>query len=169
MKVICSYCRVPIGEKEPLDDTTTTHSICKECFEYFSRQWVGFHLSDYLDTFEEPMAFFNPNTRVVAYNNGYAQAFLTGDEKTIGVLCGEFLNCSNSKLAEGCGRTEFCPACGFRNAILKTLRTGLPQEKVPATLKTIEMGKSVEKHFEISTERHGPVVRMKFEKLIMEN
>lgn len=28
---ICSYCKAYMGEKEPIDDTRVTHSICPEC------------------------------------------------------------------------------------------------------------------------------------------
>lgn len=160
MKVSCSYCRLDMGDKEPLDDLAVTHSICPECFEYFSRQWVGFHLSDYLDTFEEPMVIVSPNARVIAFNGSYAKSFLKEDEKTVGLLAGEFLECAHSRLPEGCGRTVCCRDCTIRNTIMATLRTGMPQDKVPAYLNTFEEGREVVKNLLISTERHGPVVRM---------
>ncbi len=163
MKIICSYCRLDMGEKEPREDLSKTHSICPDCFEYFSRQWTGFHLTDYLDTFEEPMVIFSPNARVVAYNQSYAKNYLKEDEKTIGVLAGEFLECSHARLPEGCGRAVCCRDCTIRNSIMKTLRTGVSQEKVPALLTTYEDGKPAEKKLLISTERHGPVVRMLIE------
>ena len=163
MKIICSYCRADMGEKEPLDDLGATHGICSECFEYFSRQWNGYHLSEYLDTFTEPMIIFSPNARVVAYNSSYARNFLKEDGKTVGLLGGEFLECAHSRLPEGCGRTVCCRDCAIRNAILTTLRTGQPQEKVPAFLNTFEKGKPLVKNLTLSTERHGPVVRMMIE------
>jgi hypothetical protein len=30
---ICSYCKEFIGEKEPLSDKRTTHTVCDKCFE----------------------------------------------------------------------------------------------------------------------------------------
>jgi hypothetical protein len=30
---ICSWCKKVIGEKEPLDDKSITHSICPECIK----------------------------------------------------------------------------------------------------------------------------------------
>lgn len=31
MTAICAWCRVHMGEKAPLTDTATTHSICLDC------------------------------------------------------------------------------------------------------------------------------------------
>jgi len=33
MRVQCAWCNKDVGEKEPLDDKSTTHSICQECFD----------------------------------------------------------------------------------------------------------------------------------------
>jgi hypothetical protein len=152
-----------MGEKEPLEDPGVTHSICPECFKYFSSQWSGFHLAEYLDTFEEPMVAFNANARVIAYNKSYAAHFLKTEEKQIGLLGGDFLECSHARLPEGCGQTICCRDCTLRTSITQTLRTGRPQEKVPAYLNTYEDGLPVVKNLWISTEKQGPVVRMTIE------
>ena len=33
MKIICSWCKKFMGEKEPFDDPSETHSKCAECLE----------------------------------------------------------------------------------------------------------------------------------------
>ena len=33
MKTVCAYCKKDMGDKEPLDDTRTSHGICPECYE----------------------------------------------------------------------------------------------------------------------------------------
>jgi hypothetical protein len=48
---------------------------------------------------------------------------------------------------------------------MATLRTGKPQNNVPAHLDTYENGEPVVKKISISTERHGPVVRMMIEEV----
>ncbi len=165
MKIMCSYCRAEMGEKEPLGDASLTHSICPECFEYFSRQWVGFHLNDFLDTFDVPMVIFSPNTRVIAYNENYAKQFLKNEEKTIGLLGGEFMECAHARLPEGCGRAVCCRDCTIRATIMSTLRSGIAQKNVPAYLNTFENGEPVVKNLRISTEKHGPVVSMHIEEV----
>lgn len=31
MKIVCAWCQKDMGEKEPLEDTAITHSICDAC------------------------------------------------------------------------------------------------------------------------------------------
>ncbi len=33
MKIICAWCQADMGEKEPLEDTQISHSICPSCME----------------------------------------------------------------------------------------------------------------------------------------
>lgn len=33
MDIICSYCKVTIGHREPLTDHSGTHGVCKRCME----------------------------------------------------------------------------------------------------------------------------------------
>ena len=33
MIVICAWCKTPLGEKEPLDNKNTTHTVCEQCRE----------------------------------------------------------------------------------------------------------------------------------------
>ena len=160
MKIICSYCRKNMGEKEPLTNQGPTHGICPECFEHFSRQLDGYHLSDYLDTFDEPMVILNSEARVIAYNQSYAEAYLDGETRPPGLLGGEFLDCANSRLPEGCGHTVHCRTCAIRNTITATLQTGETHKDVAAYLETQENGKSVIKHLKLTAEMHGLMVRM---------
>jgi len=32
LKVVCAWCRKPLGEVEPLSNGDTTHSICPTCY-----------------------------------------------------------------------------------------------------------------------------------------
>ena len=88
------------------------------------------------------------------------------DEKSVGLLGGEFMECAHARLPEGCGRSECCRDCAIRNTIMRTLRTGNPQTNVPAYLSTYENGDPVVKKLSISSERHGPVVRMMIEEVL---
>ena len=51
MKVICSYCRRRLEDKEPLDNDMVTHAMCDECAVHFMKQWRGLSLGEYLDQF----------------------------------------------------------------------------------------------------------------------
>lgn len=41
MKVICAWCRDDLGEKEPLEDLSLTHTICAECAKRVCAQASG--------------------------------------------------------------------------------------------------------------------------------
>ncbi len=157
---ICTYCRDIIGEKEPFSDPGLTHGICPTCYSQFTRQWEGYHLSDYLDQFEEPIVLFNDDARVIAFNLSYSRAYLEDGEKPRGLLGGEFLECANARLPEGCGCTIHCRDCAIRNTLETTLRTGQPQKDVPAYLKTQVQGKPIVKKLRLSSELHGMLVRL---------
>ncbi len=147
-----------MGEKAPLEDAGRTHGICPDCDQHFSPQWDGFNLSDYLDTFEEPVVIFSPDSRVIAFNESYSRAYLDEAKKPKGLLGGEFLECANARLPEGCGHTVHCRDCAIRNTIAATLRTGKPQKDIPAFLNTTVHGKTVVKKLRISGEMHGLMV-----------
>ena len=44
MKIICAWCKEPIGEKEPLNDPRITHGICNDCKEEVKEQNKQYHL-----------------------------------------------------------------------------------------------------------------------------
>lgn len=163
MKIICSYCREGMGEKEPLDDPGVTHGICPECYKHFSPQWEGLHLSEYLDTFDEPMVVFTSDTRVIAFNKSYAGTFLEEEEKPAGLFGGEFMECAHARLPGGCGQTVHCRSCTIRNTLQATLRTGQPQKNVSAYLNVLKNGKHAVEKLKVSTEMHGLMVRMRIE------
>jgi hypothetical protein len=160
MKIICSNCRKGLGEGEPIADYQLGHDICLECSEYFQKKWHGMVLSNYLDSFDVPMMVISDDVRVMAYNQAYFKAFCAGKEKPKGLLGGEFLGCVNSHLPEGCGKSSLCPDCGIRRAIVETLKSNRPQERVPVVLKTIVKGKLTEMKLEISTAKVGQTVQV---------
>jgi hypothetical protein len=55
MKVICSYCQSEIGEKEPLDNNSVSHGMCKDCYEYHSKQIAGISFNENFDRLRDPV------------------------------------------------------------------------------------------------------------------
>ena len=70
MKVICSYCRKEMHEKEPFNDDSLTHSMCQECRDYFTEQikLKGLSLDESIDKFEAPVLVVDEDGRIVAAN-----------------------------------------------------------------------------------------------------
>jgi len=124
MKIICSYCRKEMGQKEPLENTTHTHSMCKECYDYYIDQISGISFDEYLDRFDLPVLIVDSEGRIAA-SNRQAQAALDKTERQItGFLGGEAMECPYARLPEGCGHTEHCLTCTIRNTIMETHETG---------------------------------------------
>ena len=124
MKIICSYCRKELGEKEPLEDEGLTHSICPECYDYFREQFTGLPLDKYLDHFDQPVLIVDSNARVVAANRQAQDALGKAEREVAGFLGGEVLECVYAKRPEGCGCTEHCAVCTLRNMVNEIMETG---------------------------------------------
>ena len=159
MKVICSYCRKEMGEKEPFDDDRISHGICEGCYEYYSKQIAGLSFDDYLDRFDTPILMVNAGGRIVASNKMALHVLGKPQDKIIGFLGGEALECEYARLPEGCGNTIHCPACTIRNTVMETMETGKSQVHVPVKLNREDQEVSMH----ISTEKVDSFVRVKIE------
>ncbi len=161
MQAICSYCELDMGEREPFDDPRLTHGMCQECFDAFDDQWSGEQLGEYLDRFEAPVVAVNADGRVIAINHAMGSLADVAPRAAVGLRGGEFLECVNARLPEGCGQTVHCSACTIREALAHTIDTGKPVERRPAVL-TRQAG-PVE--MLISTTRQGEYVQLVIEEL----
>ena len=161
MKVICSYCRKKIGEKEPLDDDNVSHGMCEDCYEYYQEQIKGLSLDEFLNKFEAPVLIVDEEGRIVAANE--MAETITGRGKSsrdlIGLLGGEVMECVYARLPEGCGRTEHCVACSIRNTVMASMESGEPQVRVPVKLQRKER----ETRMTISTTKIFSLVRIVIE------
>jgi PAS domain-containing protein len=132
MKIICSFCRVDLGYKEPLDGDSVTHGMCDACSDHFGRQWDGLDLGEYLDQFDHPVLAVNGDRRIVAANQRMADMLGKSERRVFGLLGGEAMECLYSRLPEGCGNTIHCKTCTVRNTVMEVLETGESRERVPA-------------------------------------
>ncbi len=133
MKVVCSYCESFIRHKAPLNDTTTSHAICADCFDHYAAQWDGLSMGEFLDRFDSPVVAMDADVKVLGVNRAMASRHDISDRDAMGVMGGELLECEYARRPEGCGRTIHCKACAVRNVVEHTLATGEAQVAVPAT------------------------------------
>ncbi len=154
MKIICSYCLIEIGEKEPLSNDAVSHGMCKSCYANFREQIRGVPLGKYLDRFEAPVLIVNQDRRMVAANK--MATVMTGkpEKDLVGLLGGEVMECARARLPEGCGHTVHCVACGIRNAVTATMETGEPQVRVPVQL--VQENRKLQ--MVLSTEKIGTLI-----------
>src|SRR5271166_5124264 len=111
MRLICSYCRLSLPDKEPLDDPRVSHGMCSTCAAHFKRQWSGLDLRGYLEGLSVPVVVVAPDGRIVAANSPMAAMLGWTPETVVGMLGGEIFDCSYARLPEGCGKTVHCAAC----------------------------------------------------------
>jgi PAS domain-containing protein len=160
VKVICSYCRKRIGEKEPVNDDSVSHGMCQECYDYYKEQVNGLPLDKFLDRFEVPLLVVDKNVRVVAVNKMFENMTGRSHGDIFGLLGGEVMECAHARLPEGCGETVHCLACSIRNTVMAAMESGEPQMQVPVKLRR----KSKEIGMVISAEKIGSFVRIIIEK-----
>jgi PAS domain-containing protein len=156
VKVICSYCRKIIGEKEPINDDSVTHGICQECYDYYEEQLNGLPLDKFLDRFEVPLFVVDKNVRIVAANKIFENMTGRSHRDVFGLLGGEVMECAYARLPEGCGETIHCLACSIRNTVMAAMESGEPQIQVPVKLRR----ESKEIGMVISAEKIGSFVRI---------
>jgi transcriptional regulator with PAS, ATPase and Fis domain len=160
VKVICSYCRKKIGEKEPINDDSVSHGMCQECYDYYKEQVNGLPLDKFLDRFEVPLLVVDKNVRIVATNKMFENLTGRSHRDVFGLLGGEVMECVYARLPEGCGRTAHCLACSIRNTVMATMESEEPQMQVPVKLRR----ESKEIEMVISAEKIGSFVRIIIEK-----
>jgi PAS domain-containing protein len=151
MKIACSYCRKDMGEKEPLESSDTTHSICDACRAYYEQQWEGMTWRDYLEGIDRPAVILDRETRLRACNAAAEKMLGRKCEDIRGLLGGEFMECRWARLPEGCGETVHCAACAIRRTVTDTLATGQAHENVPAILSRLAPSGPTDVKLSVST------------------
>ena len=151
MKVVCSYCRKHMGDKEPLDRDDVSHSMCEGCSAHFEPQWEGMTWTDYLDSIERPAAIVDSDGRLLACNAAAERMLGRKIQEMRGLLGGEFMECRWARLPEACGKTVHCPSCAIRRTVEETLATGQPRDRVPTVLSRLDESGPADLELVIST------------------
>lgn len=134
MKIICSYCHKDLGQKVPLEDQRLSHSICRDCQDYFLKQIEGLSMNDYLGYFKFPVIILNADYRILALNEEASRLTGKSVEESTGLLGGEVMECRYARLPEGCGNSSHCEACTIRRAVISVMKTGKSIHHIPVQL-----------------------------------
>jgi PAS domain-containing protein len=166
MRRVCSWCGKDLGET---DDAATsklvTHGICEECTASFEAS-LPRSLRDCLEDFAEPILCVDGNGRVLAGNRKMLHLLHKESEPVAGLACGEAFECSHSRLPEGCGRTEYCGACGIRRCLELTLATGEGVERSRVLLDRDDgCGEVTRVHLLVSTEQRDGVILLRIDEI----
>jgi transcriptional regulator with PAS, ATPase and Fis domain len=148
-----------MGEKEPFNNDSISHSMCPECYDYYQEQIKGLSLDKFLDKFEAPVLIVDADGRIVAANEMVGAMTDRSYHEVFGLLGGEVMECAYARLPEGCGQTVHCVACTIRNAVMAAMQSGEPQKHIPVKLQQADR----EIKMVISTEKIGSLVRIVIE------
>jgi hypothetical protein len=160
VKILCSHCQKVVGIREHHTDPDLGPVLCPDCGDHFINEYGGVSLGEYLDRFEEPLIVINSELRVVACNRkGRGEVEATGI-RPYGLLNGDFMDCRNSTLGDGCGQTPYCPQCGIRNSVTQTLQTGKPLERVSVTFTGSGENGTCTREWSLSTRKVGETVHV---------
>jgi PAS domain-containing protein len=163
VKVVCSYCESDLGEKAPFEDRRISHGMCADCHAHFRRQWKGLSLGEYLDAFSCPVVVVDGDARTIAANGPMSDLLGRSTEEVFGLRGGEAMECAHARKPGGCGGTVHCRTCAIRNSVTRTLETGEPCVRVPATLAR----ESGALRLLVSTHKRGSVVQVLVEEVAL--
>lgn len=156
MRRICAYCGKDLSEGPTQDDDLISHAMCEACYHYYSAQWEGLSLSEYLDRFDLPVVIVDPAGRLLAANQPAADMMGKSRQEIAGLLGGDAMECGHARLPGGCGKTVHCKTCTIRRAVEQVRETGESVERVPATLSQQDATVALR----ISARRVGKLVRL---------
>jgi PAS domain-containing protein len=149
--------------REDSNSEEVTHGLCLKCSHHIFAQ-LGMPLRQYLDGMDVPVAIVDSDAVVLMANRAAAEMVTKAAEQIEGVLCGKVFECEHGITQEGCGRTVHCSGCAIRNSIRRTIESGEPQVRVPATLRCVKPGETTETELLISTELLDGLVLLRIEK-----
>ena len=166
MKIVCSFCNAEIKAGEsPVDPVS--HGVCKSCYTRIFEDF-GFNMNKFLDLLEAPVFLVDRDVNILSASTSALAMVEKPAPLIIGHLCGEVLRCINASRPKGCGKTEFCPDCTFRNTVNETYKTGQPVTRRPAIL--VRKSEKITENINIlvSTRKDGKVVLLRLEPLAAE-
>lgn len=153
---VCAWCNKVIEHTADPGVTAkhpVTHGICEDCAKKMLSEMDPSSLAKALDNFDFPVVAVDGDTRIIATGEKALDLLNRKIEEVNGFLCGNVLECVNSKLPGGCGKTEHCAACSVRNLIGETFRTGKPAVSVPAYIDIETVSGTQRRELIVSTEK----------------
>lgn len=163
MRRICAWCKKELSPREDRGtEQEITHGICSLCALKFTSS-IPRNLKDLLDMIREPVLLLDAQAVVKAANESGLQLLgkeLAAIEEHPG---GEVLECSYSRLPEGCGHTVHCKTCAIRNILMDTLTSDHGYTRVPAFQRICTpAGERIMRYY-LSTEKVGEKILLRID------
>jgi hypothetical protein len=143
-------------------DEPVSHGVCTECHDRILTEY-GFDTRTFLDQLGSPVLLVDGEARVLAANTPAMELMGKRALAVRGTLCGDALACINAAKPRGCGKTEACPDCTFRESVMETFTTGRPVNRRAAVLLRQNGDTITDIPFLVSTRKDGDVVMLRLE------
>lgn len=154
MKTVCAWCGSVISDgNDPI-----SHGICQDCRKImlFEEEHT---LQSFIDSIPVPIVVLNSSLLPMCSNRTGMERFHLVKEEVAHCTLGEVVECENSRLPGGCGKTAHCSACVLRRTVTETYETGRRSAMLPAKL----MSESKEIWYYVSTIKVGDCVVVKLD------
>jgi hypothetical protein len=161
MKKICSFCGVVLYPGSS-PAAPVSHGVCKSCYTRIIRD-QGLNIENYLNLLDAPVFLVDADVNVLAANYLAIVAVGKPPELVNGNICGDVIECVNTFLPEGCGKTPFCPDCTIRASVNETFKTGKPITGRPAEVTQKVGDRAKNTHLLVTTRKSGDVVLLRLE------
>ena len=161
MKTVCSFCNTVINPGES-PDNKVSHGVCTACHKRILAEY-RFNVRKFLDMFDAPVFLVDSDVNILAANTSALEFVRKPMVHFRGKICGKVLDCINSCLPRGCGRTPFCPDCAIRNSVNQTYMTGTSVTARPAVVNLSKDSSVMKLHLLVSTRKDGDIVLLRLE------
>lgn len=93
-------------------------------------------LQSFIESIPVPIVILNSSLLPMCSNKAGMESFHLLDVELASSTLGEVVECENSRLPGGCGKTVHCSGCVLRRTVTDTYNTGRQSSMVPAKLTT---------------------------------
>ena len=93
-------------------------------------------LQSFIESIPVPIVILNSSLLPMCSNKAGLESFHLLDVELAGSSLGEIVECENSKLPGGCGKTLHCSSCVLRRTVTETYDTGRQSSMIHAKLTT---------------------------------
>ncbi len=159
----CAWCGSPLSPDDITADEIITHCYCRGCREDLFSRHDASSLQEYLNLLKFPILLLDDDVGIVTCNLSACGSLGVDPRQIEGRRGGEAIECINSRLPGGCGKSVHCRTCAIRATVTDTHRTSKSHYQVRAHADCDTPDGVREIRFLISTEKLGDLVLLRIE------
>ena len=161
MKVVCAWCRKVLAD-DGSPTAVVTHGICDDCKTKLLGE-RAISLSSFLNRLEFPVLAATDDWMVIDANRAAEQIVGKTAVQLKNHRGGVVIECYNSGMPGGCGKTENCAGCALRRTVADTHADGRSRYGVYASPNVFRGGAFGRLQLRVSTEKVGAIVILSIE------